>query len=47
MKEREATAVIDRYKYLDLYPCQENELKVVKYKVTSHVICFNKLFLNF
>lgn len=34
MKEREATAVIDRYKYIDLYPCQENELKVVKYKVT-------------
>ncbi|KAI6649345.1 Cleavage stimulation factor subunit 3 [Oopsacas minuta] len=35
MKEKEATAVVDRYKYLDLYPCAENELKVMKYRSRS------------
>ena len=34
MKEKEATAVIDRYKYIDLFPCGENELKGMKYKVS-------------
>ena len=36
MREKEATVVVDRYKYIDLFPCNENELKGMKYKVSIY-----------
>eukprot|EP00057_Strongylocentrotus_purpuratus_P005524 XP_003731164.1 PREDICTED: cleavage stimulation factor subunit 3 [Strongylocentrotus purpuratus] len=35
-KDRETSLLVDRYRYLDLFPCNPSELKALGYKVNRH-----------
>ncbi len=45
-KDREASLLVDRYRYLDLYPCSQAELKSIGYKDLTHKHTVQQVLLN-
>lgn len=41
---KETALLIDRYKYMDLYPCSQMELKALGYRVSILAFCFQYIF---
>lgn len=36
---KETALLVDRYKFMDLYPCSASELKALGYKVSFYTVC--------
>ena len=36
-EDKETALLIDRYKYIDLYPCSQTELRSLGYKVNTEL----------
>lgn len=37
---KETALLVDRYKFMDLYPCSPSELKALGYKVRNHYVLY-------
>ncbi|XP_033628888.1 cleavage stimulation factor subunit 3-like [Asterias rubens] len=45
-KDRETSLLVDRYRYLDLYPCSQAELKSIGYKDLTHKHTVQQVLFN-
>lgn len=44
---KETALLVDRYKFMDLYPCSTSELKALGYKVCTHTFINGKSWFPF